>query len=328
MKEKNILISAIIVFLTLIMTATSGFAQKEDGSKYPTKPIKLIIPVPPGSTDVLVRALSKEAEKYLGQPIVCENYPGGGLMVGTNMIKNAIPDGYTIGTMPTSVFAWHPFLNKVTYDPTKDFTLIMQFGDYDVMQVSTRSDAPFKTGKELIEYSRKNPGLKFSAAGNHTMHDTCQLIVAKRAGIDWKHVPYTGDMNALTALLGGHVSFMSGLGVQAPYIKSGQMISLASYTNKRSKYYPEVPTWRELGYAVGSDSRAGITGPSGIPKIIVEKLCGAFKKAVETDAFQEIAKKLLLNAIYAGPEEFAKFNDEQIKTTFEMFKELGVQIVK
>ncbi len=323
MARKGWLLVVVVLGMPLVVAGT-GFGQDV---KFPTKPIKMIMPFAPGSTEVLTRGLAKEAEKILGQPIVCETQAGGGRLLGLKMVADAKPDGYTLGVIMTSNIAWAPVLQKVPYDPRKDFTYVMLFGSYTMM-LSAKADAPFKTAKELIEYSRTQGSLKFSTPSTNTMHDIVQYVVAKKAGVQWKHVPYTGDMPAVTALLGGHVSFVCAGPAQGPFIESGQIVPLVTYVDTRSEYFPKVPTWRDLGYPVGSESRPGIAGPAGMPKAVVEKLADAFKRAMETPTFAEICKKMVFSRVYSGPEDTVKFHEEQIERTYKMFKELDVPLVK
>lgn len=323
---KNRLLCLVVAGLMIqIVTSGMGFAQEV---KFPTKPIKVIMPFGPCQTDTITRVWAKEAEKILGQPIVCETQTGGGRLLGVKMVADAKPDGYTLGGVVTSAIAWMPLLQKVPYDPRKDFTFLTSFGTYSTMMLSVKSDSPFKTVNELIEYSRTHGPLKFSTPGTNVMHDIIQYSVAKKTGIQWKHVPYTSDIPAITALLGGHVSFTCCGGAQAPFIESGQLIPLVNYSETRSEFFPKVPTWRDLGYPYGAETRAGITGPAGMPKPIVEKLSSAFKKAIESAEFLEICKKMLFSRSYLGPEESTKFHHDQIEKVYKMFKELDLPIVK
>ncbi len=323
MKEKR-LILFISIFAVLTAMPMAAFGEE----KFPAKPIKLIIHMAAGgSTDVSARVLAKGAEKILGQPIVCENSPGAGGLLAVSMITKAKPDGYTLGTLPTSSVAWVPFLKEVSYDPLKDFSPILQYCTY-LCLLSAKADGPFKTAKELIEFSRSHPGLKFATPNSYSMHDIVQYVVAKEAGVKWNHVPYSGGVPAITALLGGHVSFVASTQEQVPYIQNGQLVPLVTYSDSRSKFFPNLPTWREVGYPVGSETRAGIAGPAGIPKPVVQKLAEAFRAAMDTTAFKDIMEKLTSEVVFAGPEEFQKFNEVQFERTHKMLSDLGVTMVR
>lgn len=329
MKNENsrgIIVGLISVFFVVTLSGIA-FGQKAEIANYPTKPIKLIVAFAPGgTTDISARALAKAAEKYLGQPIVVVNQPGGGGSKGPTLLAKEKPDGYSIGTLSGGAACWAPLVIKLSYDPLKDFTPLLQYGEY-ISLVAARTDAPFKTAKELLEYSRRNPGLTFAVSGIKQVHDTIQLMVAKKAGITWRPVAYDGGVPAVTALLGGHVSFVAMTQELVPYIRSGDLRPLVSYMNRRSKLFPDVPTWRELGFDVGNEGGLGIAGPAGMPQPVVHKLVDAFKKAMEDREFIEIMEKMYIPIFYNGPEEFTKFIETNLKATAQMFKELGVQTV-
>jgi len=326
MNKRLIVLVAVIVFQMMI--SSEAFTSGDEIAKFPTKPINLIVPFAPGgSTDISARALAKGAEKYLGQPIVILNQPGGGGSKGPALVAKEKPDGYTLGTLSTASAVWTPLLIKVPYDTLKDFTPIIQYGDY-LLLVSAKADAPFKTGKQLIEYSRQHPGLAFSCVGTNHIHDTVQKIVAKAAGVQWRPVAFDGSISAITALLGGHVSFVATIQEQLAYIKTGQLIPIVAYSDKRSPLLPDVPTWRELGYDVGTESSLGIVGPAGIPKPVVNKLVDAFKRAMDSPEFVNVMKNSNIPIVYRGPEEFSKYNEDYTKRTYKMLKEIGVKMVK
>lgn len=321
LKRNYLLVSLTVCLGILILTPSFGQAET-----FPARQIKMIIPYTAGGgTDLMARGVAKVAEKILGQPIVAENNPAGGGLAALSVLEKSKPDGYTVAAIPTSSFVWQPLLREVAYDPFKSFTLISQISSYTLL-VCGRADGPFKTAKELIEYSRTHPNLKFSTPSSNTMHDVVQYVVAKRAGVTWKHVPYKGGMDAITALLGGHVSFCVTNQEQVPFIVSGQLIPLVTHSDMRNSYFPDLPTWRDLGYPVGAETRVGIAGPAGIPKTIVDTLAQAFKKAVDNPEYIELTKTLKAERIYTGPEEFVKFNRDQYDRTRDMLKELGIAI--
>lgn len=318
----SILLTVFFVLPMLILTKTFVQAQA-----YPVRPIKMIVTYGAGgATDLMARGISKATEKILGQPIIVENNPAGGNLAGLSVLEKSKADGYTLAAIPTSAFAWSPHLVKIAYDPFKSFTLISQICSYTLL-VCGKADGPFKNAKQLIEYSRTQPNLKFSTPSTNTMHDVVQYVVAKKAGVIWRHVPYKSGMEAITALLGGHVSFCVTNQEQVPFIMSGQLIPLATHSDRRNTYFPDLPTWRDLGYPVGAETRVGIAGPPGMPKPIVDALSEALKKAVDDPEYVELSKNLKAEKLYVGPEEFLKFNRDQYERTGTMLKELGIPIV-
>jgi len=315
---------SLIGSLLLLGISGAGFAQGSPESAFPTKPIKIILPVGPGASDSLTRALAMQAEKILGQPIICENEVGGGRLLGLKMVASAKPDGYTLGLIMGSSVAWTPYFQDVPYDPLTSFTPIMSFGIFPGL-ISARSDAPFKTARELIEYSRTSGKiLKFATPGTNNPNDVIPYIVAKQAGVQWKHVPFPSGIPAITALLGGHVDFVASGGEQAPYIREGTLTPLVTVNEKRQAAFPAVPTWVELGYPVFTDSRPGLIAPAGVPQPIIERLASAFQKAIDTKEWQEVADKMVFSKSYLGPAEFRKFNEEAIADTRKMLMSLDI----
>ena len=173
--------------------------------KYPTKPINFLIGYPAGgTTDVCARPLVAAASKILGQPIVVVNKPGGASAVAVATLKTEKPDGYTIGILPSgAVLSQH--MRKVPYDSAKDFTPIMQYAIY-LYGLVVRSDSPWKTFKEFIDYAKANPGkIRYSTAGPGTPQHLVMERLALKEKIKWTHIPFEGGAPAISALLGGHV---------------------------------------------------------------------------------------------------------------------------
>src|SRR5512135_1565311 len=171
--------------------------------KYPTKPITLLIGYPAGgSVDICARPFTSAAGKILGQPFIILNKPGGGSSVAMAILKNEKPDGYTIGLLISgAVMGQH--LRAVPYDTAKDFTPIMQYGVY-LYGLVVRSDSPWKTFKEFIDYAKNNPGkIRYSTGGSGTPQHLVMERLALKEKIKWTHIPFQGNGPAVTALLGG-----------------------------------------------------------------------------------------------------------------------------
>src|SRR5208337_11078 len=204
--------------------------------------------------------------KYLGKPFVIENRGGGGGAVALAVVANAKPDGYTLCATPDVAIIDTPLMQKVTFKPLKSFVPVMAHSAAEHTALVVRSDAPWKTFKEFIEYAKKNPNkVKYSTAGIGTGMHVAMEIIAHKEGIKWTHVPYKGAAPALTALLGGHVDACSaGLGYQ-PHVQAGSVRMLADHGLKRQVAFPNVPTLMELGYGYSNDTVHGIVGPVGLP---------------------------------------------------------------
>lgn len=300
------------------------FLPSAQAADYPSKPITFVLPYPAGgSTDLTTRALANAAKKYLGQPIIIENKPGGGATVGPTLLLTKPPDGYTIGLITSGVtIAYH--MGKLRFNPNDEVTHIMRWGGY-LFGIMVHADARWKTLQEFIQYSRENPQqVTYTSVGVGTSPHLAMEELAMAAGnVQWIHVPSKGGSEASTALLGGHVDASSGSsGLQL--VDAGKFRLLATYTEHRSERYPQVPTLKELGYNVVSYSPLGIIGPKGIPKEITAKLHDVFKKAMEDTEFQAIMKKFDMSLLYLNPEDYENFFRKDSEQIGKLVQKLGL----
>jgi len=300
------------------------FLPSAQAADYPSKPITFVLPYPAGgSTDLTTRALANAAKKYLGQPIIIENKPGGGATVGPTLLLTKPPDGYTIGLITSGVtIAYH--MGKLRFNPNDEVTHIMRWGGY-LFGIMVHADARWKTIQEFIQYSRENPQqVTYTSVGVGTSPHLAMEELAMAAGnVQWIHVPSKGGSEASTALLGGHVDASSGSsGLQL--VDAGKFRLLATYTEHRSERYPQVPTLKELGYNVVSYSPLGIIGPKGIPKEITAKLHDVFKKAMEDTEFQAIMKKFDMSLLYLNPEDYENFFRKDSEQIGKLVQKLGL----
>ena len=300
------------------------FLPSAQAADYPSKPITFVLPYPAGgSTDLTTRALANAAKKYLGQPIIIENKPGGGATVGPTLLLTKPPDGYTIGLITSGVtIAYH--MGKLRFNPNDEVTHIMRWGGY-LFGIMVHADARWKTIQEFIQYSRENPQqVTYTSVGVGTSPHLAMEELAMAAGnVQWIHVPSKGGSEASTALLGGHVDASSGSsGLQL--VDAGKFRLLATYTEHRSERYPQAPTLKELGYNVVSYSPLGIIGPKGIPKEITAKLHDVFKKAMEDTEFQAIMKKFDMSLLYLNPEDYENFFRKDSEQIGKLVQKLGL----
>ncbi len=292
---------------------------------FPTKPVTLIVPWPAGgSTDMVHRVLAECASKHLGQPIVVENKPGGGGTVGpATMVATAKPDGYTISQIPITVFRY-PLMMKTTWDPLKDFTYIIHVSGY-TFGVVVKKDAPWKTFNELVAYAKANPGkVTYATPGaGTTLHTTMEMIALKN-GFKWTQVPMKGSAETVPAVLGGHVMATADSSSWAPHVDSGDLRLLVTWGLKRTKRWPQVPTLKELGYGIVSNSPFGIAGPKGMDPKVVKILHDAFKKGMEDPAFQKALDKFDMESYYMSTEDYVKFVKEIYDDEKETVEKLGL----
>lgn len=273
---------------------------------YPTKPITLIVPWNAGeATDVITRALCETAAKKLGQPIVIINKPGGGTSIGLTALKGEKPDGYSIGYLTGSGIMMQ-YLQKVPYDVNKDFTPIIRYIEFSTMGVVVKSDSPWKSMKEFVEYAKNNPGkIKYGTSIGSPHHIVMETL-GKNYGIKWTLVPFPSPSAAITALLGGHIDCAASSSQWKPQVSSGQFRLLCTYGKKRSVSFPDTPTLIDLGYNVYGFSFGGLVGPKDLPQPIVDKLHNVFKEAMNDPQFKNACEKFDIDPSYNDPPGLAR----------------------
>ncbi len=283
---------------------------------YPDRPITLLVGFAPGgSLDLSARALANAVKKVTGNQIVIENKPGGTGTVALSAMLSQNPDGYTLCATPSSVLIRVSQMQQVPFRPLKSFKPIIGYATPQ-LGIVTKSDAPWKTLKELVDDAVKHPGkIKYATTGvGSTTHAAVEEIAGKEKA-QMIHVPYKGSNEALMALLGGHVDFGSLTSEFIPSLKAGQSRLLATMSDKRSPKFPGVPTLKEAGYDFVNDAVYSIVGPHNLPREIVEKLEKTFTTATENREYLETLDRLDLTPVYYDGrqfEDFLKINWEKI----------------
>ena len=311
-------------FLQAGAVTAASLALPALAQSFPAKPIKLICPWPAGgSSDMVMRALAESASKALGGQVVIENKAGASGMLGPNELVKAAPDGYTLSQVTIGV-ARLPHMQKMQFDPLKDFTYIVCLTGY-TFGIVVKADSPFKTIKDLVAYAKANPGkFSYGSTGNGTTPHLAVEEFASKAGIDLQHVPFKGSADGLQALMGGHIMAHSDATGWAPHVEAGTLRLLATYGSKRTKRWPQVPTLNELGYDTVSDSPFGIAGPKGMDPALVRRLHDAFKKTLEDPAVLATFDKYDPTVIYMGTEEYTKFIRETFAKEKATIERLGL----
>jgi len=313
--RRTILVSALL----LLVTAVSSPAQT-----YPTKPISILVTFAPGGNlDTVTRVIANKAEKLLGQPIGVENNGAGGGSVGLGIIAKAKADGYRLVGCTSIGIIGIPQYRAVTYKP-EDFVPIMQFGPGE-SGLAIKADSPWKTLKEFVEYAKKNPDkVTYSTFGIGTTTHLSMEYIAKKEGIRWTHVPMQGSSAAVTALLGGHVTAISVDTTWAPHVRAGAFRLLGTHGEKRMKSFPDVPTFRELGYDYVNPTIFMYAAPKGTPQPIVNKLDEAFHKAMDEPEFTRTMAQLDLDIQYRNSEQTKKFLQEQYVLLGKMIRDFNI----
>jgi tripartite-type tricarboxylate transporter receptor subunit TctC len=277
-------------------------------AQYPNRPIKLVVPFPPGGpTDLVARLTAQKLAEAFGQAVVIDNRPGASGTLGAEAAAKSAPDGYTLLLGTTGTLASAPsLLSNLPYDPIRSFAPISQLTN-GVFFVVVNSSLPVSSLRELIEFAKARPGqLAFGSGGNgHPLHIAGEMFKVA-SGVDLLHVPYKGTGPALADLVAGrtHVMFEQ-LPALHPHIRSGKLKALAVAAPARSAQLPEVPTSAEAGLP-GYEVSAwfGLLAPAGTPKDIIGRLSNEARKALATKEIQESFAKHGIEAVGSTPEEF------------------------
>ena len=298
--------------LAVLLFVLSGAAGAQD---YPTKPITMIVPFPPGGVaDIVGRPLAAAMEKTLRQPVIVVNRAGAGGAVGMTAAAKAAPDGYTVLTTLSSISIFpvsDPLNGKAAPYQLSDFAPIaLLTADPTILVV--RADGPYKTIQEFVAYAKANPGkINYSSSGVYGTLHVAMAMFANAAGIDLFHVPYQGGGPALRALLGGEVQALaSGPSPAAAQMKAGKVLALAGWGDKRVSVLPQVPTFKELGFKdVEFYIWSGLVVPAGTPAAAQQKLREAVRAAVKEEMFAGAMQKVGSPVTYLDAPEFRKFWD-------------------
>lgn len=283
---------------------TSLTAQAKDD--FPAKPVTMICPwAAGGGTDMLARALAKSTEKYLGQPINVINTVGNNGLLGHEAIRNATPDGYTIGMITFELNTYAPQkVSKLTY---KDYDLLMRL-NVDPAALTVRADAPYNTVNDFVRYAIMHPWeLTVGNSGPGSVWHLASGVLAHKAGIKLKNVPFEGAGKAVAALTEGKISAVTvSMAEVKAGVQSGQLKILGVMDAHRNSLYPKVPTMGEQGLQISYATWRGLALPQNVPAANRKKIVEAFKKGFESKEFKDYANSVSLNLAYQDSEEFTK----------------------
>jgi tripartite-type tricarboxylate transporter receptor subunit TctC len=315
---------ALLAAMLLALMAAGAQAQG-----YPARPIRLIVPFPPGgSTDILGRALGQKLAEAWGQQVIVDNRPGAGGSIGAEAAARAAPDGYTLLMAHIGTLAVNPALYpKLGYDPAQDFAPVSMVAIVPNVLV-VHPSVPAKTVTELIEYARRNPGkLNYSSGGNGSAAHLAMEYFKLQTKTDMVHVPYKGTGPALTDLIAGQVSLtMTGAPVVMPQVQAGKLRALGVSSPKRLDAFPDVPTIAESGVP-GFDATQwyGVVAPAGTPREIVARLNAEINRVMQS---KELKERLLAEGAIAAPdtpEAFAAFIGDEMRRWGAVVKATGMQ---
>ncbi len=284
------------------------------GAAWPSKPIRIVVPYPPGGfTDVTARLVAQKLQERLGQTVLVDNKAGANGIIGTDAVAKAAPDGYTMGVVIAAYAANTTLYPKLPYDPRKDIAAVSLIG-LSPLVAAVNNEAPFKTAAELVAYAKRHPGkVSFGSSGSGSAaHLTTEYLKAL-TGSYMVHIPYRGAAAALTDLMGGQIQLFldAASGLIAPG-KAGKVRLIGVASDKRLPALPEVPTFIEQGVAGFTGSTwAGLLAPAGTPKDIAKRVSDEVARIVRLDDVKSRLEQMGTIPVGGTPEEFQSFIDTE-----------------
>ena len=309
----------------LALAASNVFAQA-----YPNRPVKVIIPWPPGqATDLAARIVGEKLSQQLGQPFIMENKPGAGGAIGTEAVAKAAPDGYTLLAASSGPISIMPNLQKIPYDPLKDLAPISLVAAAPFALVVPAS-FPASNAKEFLALVRANPGkYTFASSGTGATAHMFAELFNSMAQLKVVHVPYKGSAPALTDLIGGQVAYaIETVASVGGHVKSGKLKVFGVTTARPSAALPGVPTLAEAADLPGYDVAAwiGYAAPAGTPREIIVKLAAEIQKAVQAADLKERYITLGMDTASNTPDEMMAFMRREQERYAQIIKNAGIKI--
>ncbi len=322
---KKIVKSLFDILLVVMVALWSSVAAAQT---YPTKPVRLIIPFPPGgSNDIVGRLIATKLTERLGKQVVVDNRGGAGGVLGSEMAAKADPDGYTL-LIVSAAYGFNPALYKLPFDPVKGFTPIAKLGS-GPNSLTVHPGVPANTVKELIALAKEKPGqLICGCAGVGSFQHMGTELFKTMAGIDFKIVQFKGGGPAMVDQLGGHSQFSLGSLIQTlPHIQSGKFRILGVGGLKRSAILPNVPTIAEAGVpGYEATNWWGILAPAGTPAPVVDKLTQEIKTLLSSAEVQKLFQNEGADVDYLGPAEFRPFIEREITKWGKVVKDANIKV--
>jgi len=312
----------------VVLAGASFIGQAKDAEPYPTKPIKLIVPTTPGSPpDLVARVIGEKLAPAFGQPVLVENRPGTGGIIGLEAVVKSAPDGYTLGVIAMPYIVSPSLVAHMPYDIERDLAPITLVNwHFPIFVVPAGSSA--RSVADLVTLAKAKPGaLKFSSGGNGTPPHLAGELLKRAAGVDITHIPYKGAPAGVTGLLGGDVDMMIGArGALSPHLKSGKLRALATAAPRRMAAYPDLPTLVELGYSgVEISDWQGIVAPAGTPGELIARLHAEIVKAIAMPDVNQRFEGFGMEAAGAGPAEFRTHIRSELRKWSKLVRDAGIK---
>jgi tripartite-type tricarboxylate transporter receptor subunit TctC len=322
MQATRLVLAAAAVFAVL---AGAGAANAQT---YPVKPIRLIVPFAPGgATDILARLIGQKLTEAWGQQVVVENRPGGGTIIGTDLVAKSPPDGYTLLMVSTSTVTAPTLLPKLPYDTLRDLAPVIQLvSSPNVLAV--HPSLPAKSVRELIGLARARPNqVAFGSGGNGTSTHLGGEILRLMAGVGMVHVPYKGAAPSTIAVLSGEVSWQfSAILSTVPYLKAGRLRALAVSSANRSSVLPDVPPVADTLPGFEASPWTGVSAPGGTPKDLIARLNQEIARGLNTPDTRERLARDGNDVVAAPPDQFDAFFRAQIEKWGKVIRDAGIRL--
>lgn len=317
----------LLVALLLIALCFSSFTM---AASYPSKPIQLIVPFGAGgATDLAARSMAAVLPKYIGETIVVVNKPGAGGAIGVEYVVRSKPDGYTMCMAAIASNQLGPAFNTSLPFEYDECTFVARV-QLSPGVIAVKKDAPWKTVNDLLADIRKHPGtIMYGSSGIGSLHTMGTNLLLKAAGVnltDAIHIPFNSGAEQATAIIGGHTNFSYiNLSEVISNVRNGDIKLLAVAAPERLADFPDVPTFKEIGYPdVNVVGWRGVTGPVGLPAEVIQKWTDAIQKMMKDPKWLEMTAKIQDIPNYEGPEEFEKNFRAEFKMARQIADEMGL----
>jgi tripartite-type tricarboxylate transporter receptor subunit TctC len=310
---------------TVLVSALAAPAVARAQSDYPNRTIRLVVPWPPGaSADAFLRVIAEQSGKRLGQSMVPDNKPGANASLSGVALKDARPDGYTLGQIHTGTFRAALMAEKPPYDPLTDFTYIIQLSG-SVHGIVVRADSPWQTFEALVAAAKASPGkLNYGTFGPASVQNLVMVDLQQRLGIELTHVPYKGGSELYQGLLGSQIDVVADASGWIPLVQAGQFRLLVVWGSKRMALFPEVRTLKEAGIDLAVNSPYGVCGPKGMDPAIVKKIHDAMKDALYSPETQAVMEKFNMPMLYLDTAAYEKAARAQDLIERDNLKRVGM----
>jgi tripartite-type tricarboxylate transporter receptor subunit TctC len=313
----------VIAVLLAALAATNAAGQA-----FPTRPIRLIVPFPPGgATDTFSRAAAAEMTKSLGQTVIVENRPGAGTTIAADFVAKSPPDGHTLFFTDLSTHTITSSLySKLPYHPLRDFAPVAPVNSSPLILVAHPSVGA-KTVRELIAVAKKHPGITLANSGIGTVTHMTGEKFRLRAGIQVTAVTYKGGATPVIAALGGEVAMvMATVPASIQHVQKGKLVALGLAAARRSPYLPDVPAIAETIKDVEGAVISGVLAPAGTPRSVIDRLNAEFAKSSDAPRVKEIFAVNAAETLRMSPDELQKALERDVKAWAEVVKATGVKI--